>query len=156
MSIPTIAEICDAVDIQIGEVLVTAGDLVRSESYDELSEGINDENVLQVYPESIDPVAAGSETHKRTLGGSGGPVIHEAITVFADYYARQRSHIDEDMATLVAGIQAVREELKNQDCPTPFGLENVGSFQWSGNRVIIEYAGVQFMAWRWTLVFEVF
>lgn len=156
MSIPTIAEICDAVDTYIGEELVTSHELIRSESYDELSEGIQDEQVLQIYPEQILPVSTESGTGMRTLGGYNDGVIHETIIITVRYFARQRSHIGDDMAVLVPGIEAIRNKLKAQTACPPFGLSNVGSFQWGGNLTTFDYGGALYIGWEWSLVFEVF
>jgi len=130
----TIAQICDAIDTTLGEVLVTAGVLVKSHSYDELEEGMQDQNTLQIYPEEEGPVSSGSETQQITLGSD--PFIDEEIVIHADYYARQRSHIGEDMAGLVAGIDKIRANLKGQNCPNPFDLTGIATFQWSWRRVM--------------------
>lgn len=152
----TIAEICDAIDTTLGEVLVTSGDLVRSESYDELNEGINDPKVLQIYPESEGTVDSFSgQTQQRTLGDD--PVIVEEIVIIADFYAKQRSNIGEDMGALVSGIDAIRANLKTQHCPI-FGEEALREFQWSWERVVFEYGApeLKYIGARFTLTFRVY
>jgi hypothetical protein len=152
----TIAQICDAIDSTLGATLVASGDLVRSDSYDELREGMNDENILQIYPEEETPVSTGSATQKLTF--SDAPYVDEEIVINADYYARQRSHIGEDMGQLVSGIDAIRANLKGQNCPNPFGLTGIANFQWSWTRVVFDYGGpeLKYMGARFRLVLRTF
>ena len=152
----TVAQMCDAIDTTLGEVLVTSGDLIRSDSYDELREGMNDENILQIYPEEQSPVSVGSETQKLTFTDT--PFIDEEIVIHADYYAQQRAHIGEDMAQLVGGIDAIRANLKTQNCPNPFGLTGIANFQWSWRRVVFEYGGpeLRYIGARFRLVLRTY
>lgn len=152
----TVAQICDAIDATLGEVLVASGDLVVSQNYDELTEGMNDERVLQIYPEEQSPVSIGSGTQKLTF--SSAPYIDEEIIINADYYARQRSHMGEDMAQLVSGIDAIRANLKTQNCPNPFSLTGIATFQWSWRRVVFEYGGpeLRYIGARFRLVLRTF
>lgn len=133
----TVAQICDAIDTSLGAALVTAGILIKSLSYNEIEEGVNDPNTLQVYPEEQLTVSSGSATQKLTLTDT--PYIIEEIVIHADYYARPRSNIGEDMAGLVAGIDAIRANLKGQNCPNPFDLTGIANFQWSWQRVVFTY-----------------
>lgn len=139
----TYAEICDA----ITATLAVAPSIARAMSYDELTEGMQDQPAFQVYPEGCDPVAARSETHVTTLRGG---VIQETHTIHVDYYARQRSHIGEDMAVLVEGVDEIVPILEGETCP-PFGLSGIKNFQWSWNRVVFDYGGVMYMGARFTL-----
>ncbi len=152
----TFHAILDAIETTLSAALT----ITRSQTFDELTEGINsaDTPLLQVYPEALEPnVSAGSQTDKLTLGGDP-PVRREVYVVFADYYARQRSHIGEDMGALVGGIDAMTTVLEAQTCKNPFGLDegNVRSFQWGWRRVVFEYAGAQFIGARCTITLEVF
>jgi hypothetical protein len=152
----TVAQICDAVDDTLGQVLVASGDLLVSQSYDEMTESVPDDKLLQIYPEEQLQTSVGSETQKMTLGSD--PYIDEEIVINVDYYARQRSHIGEDMAQLVSGIDAIRANLKTQNCPNPFGLTGLATFQWSWRRVIFEYGGPEqkYMGARFRLVLRTF
>ena len=152
----TLHTIIDAVET----TLSTAVTIIRSQTFDKLTEGINsaDTPLLQVYPEAFDGnMSAGSETDKLTLQGNP-PVRRGRYTIIADYYPRQRSHIDEDMAAVVAGLDAMTNVLEAQVCKTPFGIPkgNVRSFQWNWRRVVFEYAGAMYLGFRFTLVLEVF
>lgn len=152
----TIRQICDAINDTLGAVLVASGDLTDSQNFDELTEGINDEKILQIYPEEESPVSVGSETQKLTFGST--PFIDEEIVIFADFYTRQRSHIGEDMDLLVSGIDAIRANLKTQNCPNPFSLTGIANFQWSWRRVVFEYAGpeLRYIGARFRLVLRTF
>lgn len=152
----TIKQICDAIDATLGQVLVSSGDLVDSQNFDELTEGINDERLLQIYPEEQTSVSVGSGTQKLTFGST--PFIDEEIVIHCDYYARQRSHIGEDMAQLVSGIDAIRANLKTQNCPNPFDLTGIANFQWSWNRVTFDYGApeLKYIGARFRLVLRIF
>ena len=153
----TIKQICDAIDATLGEVLVASGDLIRSDNFNELTEGMNDERVLQIYPESESPVSFGSSgTAKKTL--TSAPYIDEEIVILVDYYARQRSHLGEDMKQLVSGIDAIRANLKTQNCPNPFDLTGIANFQWSWQRTLFEYGGpeLRYVGARFRLVLRTY
>ena len=138
----TIAQICDAV----AATLATAVDYAYS--YDELTEGINDQGVLEVYWEAFNADPAG-RTDRTSFQGA---TRQTDITIHADYYARQRSHIAEDMAKLTAGIDAIWDVLEAQDTKPYFGLEGIRAFAWSATRVTFQradpstpYAGARFV-----------
>jgi hypothetical protein len=152
----TIKQICDAIDTTLGQALIASGDLTDSQNFNELTEGINDERILQIYPEEQTPVSMGSATQKITFGST--PFIDEEIVIFCDYYGRQRSHIGEDMAQLVSGIDVIRANLKTQNCPNPFALTGIANFQWSWNRVVFEYGGpeLKYIGARFRLVLRTF
>lgn len=141
----TLNQIVDAVET----TLSTATTLVRSQSYDELTEGIQpaDCPLLQVYWESLSPVSTDSGTDRRSFGGGGGientPLRDKAIVIHADYYARPRSHIAEDMQAVVDGADALIDVLETQDTTPFFGLEGIKSFQWQATRVTFVYGDPQ-------------
>lgn len=151
-----LTEICDAIDTNLGEVLVASGDLVRSDNYDELTEGMNDPRVLQIYPESEAPVSTDSQTQRRTFGDD--PVIDETILIHADFYAKQRSNLGDDMIILLNGIDVIRDELKKQNCPRPFGLNAIQNFQWRWERTIFDYGApeLRYVGARFFLTFRVY
>jgi hypothetical protein len=154
----TVKECCDAIHTDLGQALVAAGALVRSQNAasdhvlnDGLTEGINDERVLQVYPEERPPVSVGSGTVKITLAGNRD----KELIVFVDYYTRQRVHIGEDMALLVTGINAIEENLDAQACPY-FEQSKIRSFQYSWQRVIFDYGGVSYVGARFRLTLRTY
>ncbi|NIP86511.1 MAG: hypothetical protein GTO03_13470 [Planctomycetales bacterium] len=142
----TLAQIIDAVE----DTLDGATTVVRSQSYDELTEGVHpaDMPLLQVYPEANLGVDAGGGTSDRfTFGGKGGdentPLRQKEYAIHADYYAQQRSHIGEDMSALVDGIDAMETVLESQDVKNYFGLAGIRSFTWSWSRVTFVYGDPQ-------------
>lgn len=145
----TYAQMCDAVEAYLA---ANCPSLVRSQSYDELTEGIHDEPLQQVYPESGDIVSTDSGTQTHTFRGG---VVQSVHIIHVDYYARQRSHIGEDMAALVDGVDEIYTALEAAGCP-PFGLDGIKNFQWSWQRVAFEYGGVFYMGARFTLRLRVF
>jgi hypothetical protein len=154
----TVKDCCDAIHTDLGQALVASGALVRSQNAasdqalnDGLTEGINDERVLQVYPEERIPVSVGSGTVKITLAGNRD----KELVVFADYYTRQRAHIGEDMALLVTGIDAIEENLDAQACPY-FEQSKIRSFQYSWQRVIFDYGGVSYVGARFRLTLRTY
>lgn len=152
----TYAQMCDAIEGYLAAGM-TAAVLLRSQSYDELSEGMQDSPTLQVYPEGCEPVSFGSETQTFTFKAG---VIQEVHIIHADYYAKQRSHLGEDMAALVDGIDEIVELLEETSgdtagCP-PFGLDGLKTFTWSWRRVVFDYGGVLYMGARFTINLRTF
>lgn len=139
----TLAQIVDAIEDTLDE----ATTLVRSQSYDELTEGIHDLPLLQVYPETQTGVSVGAETDRMTFGGAGGeedtPARDKEYIIHADYYARQRSHIGEDMAALVNGIDAMENVLEAVNVKPYFSLEGIKAFSWFWTRVAFQYGDPQ-------------
>ena len=126
-----IADICNAVE----STLSAAAGLARSQSYNELTEGMNDTPTLQVYPESgAQDIGTAND---RTTFKAG--VQQEEIVVNADVYVRQRSQIAEDMGALVTQLDAIRTVLKAQKEGDHFGLVGIRQFSWTWQRVIFEY-----------------
>lgn len=137
----------DIVD-SIEDTLSAAASLARSQSYDELSEGMQDYPTLQVWPGENPGTSLGSETHKKTLRFSSG-IGHSVkeYVIYADLFARQRSHVAEDMAQLVETITDLEDILDTQSCP-PFGNDNIMDFKWRWEHVTFDYGGVLFAGAR--------
>ena len=148
----TLAQICDAIEA----TLATATTVKRSQSHDELTEGIHDTPMLQVYPENGRQDAGEGSTDRFTFGGGGNPVRQTELTIHADYYARQRSHIGQDMEALVDGIDAITNVLEGQDQKNYFGLAGIQAFSWRWDRVVFIYAGVNYIGARFMLTVRVF
>ena len=131
--------------------LSAAASLERSQSYDELTEGMQDYPTLQVYPSANTGGSWDSQTHRLTFGGPvpAGGVVRKHVsvkeyTIHADLYARQRSHIGEDMAQLVDTINELEDILDTQEYPL-FGRTDLYSFRWSWAQVTWDYAGVMYL-----------
>ncbi len=150
MTAISIAQICNAVE----STLSTAAGLVRTQSYDELTEGMQDAPTLQVYPESglQDPMGNAD----RTTFKAG--VRQTELVVHADLYARQRSNLGEDMAKLVTVLDQLITILEAQDTKPYFGLTGIKAFAWSWSRVIFQYGdpGQSFMGARFILRLRIF
>jgi len=144
----TIAQICDAIET----TLATATTSPKTESYDELSEGLQDMPLLQVYWEASMQSPPGGTDRYTFQGG----VRQSWITIHADYYAQQRSHLGEDMEALVDGIDALTDVLEGQDLKPYFGLEGIKAFSWEATRVTFDYAGVLYIAARFVIQVRVF
>lgn len=147
----TLAQICDAVTTTLGE----ATGLDFTQSYDELTEGMNDTPTLQVYPQSLnqDPTTAGTD---RTTFQAG--VRQTNIVIHADLYAVRRSHIGENMGALLPLIDAIVTILEAQDTKPYFGLVGLKAFTWSGERLNFDYGdpAQTYVGMRFTLTFRVF
>lgn len=146
----TLPQILDAIEA----TLSTAPTLARSMSYDELTEGINDTPLLQVYPESgdQDPTTATDRTTFRA------GVRQTNLTINCDYYAQQRKHIGEDMAALVDGIDAMTAIFEAQDTKPYFSLVGIKAFHWSWQRIIFNYGdpNINYIGARFTLTIRIF
>lgn len=151
MTTITLAQIMDAVEA----TLATAPTLARSQSFDDLSEGINDTPLLQVYPESWTQDAVHTGTDRTTFQGK---VRQTEFVVNVDYYAQQRKHIGEDMAELVAGADALIAIFEAQDKKPYFGLMGIQAFHWIAQRVTFEYGdpAIKYVGYRVTLTVRVF
>ena len=148
MATVTLADILDAIE----DTLDASAEVKRSQSYDQLTESISDLPLLQVYPE--DGIQDALNTADRTT--FGGCIRHTRYTVNVDYYARQRSHIGEDMAQLVDGIDSLTDIFEAQNSKPYFGLDGIQAFHWSWRRVTIDYAGVSYVGARFALEVRVY
>lgn len=117
----TIAQICDAIE----STLSTAISGSRMQSYNELTEGMNDNNTLQVYPESGRQDATTGNAQKTF----GGEIRVTELIFHVDYYCKQRAHLGEDMRRLVNGIDNIITTLEaQQNTNDYFGLAGIKSF----------------------------
>ena len=153
----TLHQICDAIET----TLSTATGLAVSETFDELTEGIHDRALLQVYPEScaVDATTGAAARNDRTTAQRGVAVTE--FVFHADVYAQQRTSIGEDMAALVPLIDAITARLEAQTRSPLFGLVLGGvniikSFKWSWSRVVFEYAEAKYMGARFVITVRVF
>jgi len=115
---------------------------VQSQTYDQLTEGIPETPLLQVYPQSGQPERVETYTKFRV----------ERLVVYADLYARQRSNMRDDMAKVVEMAQAMLVIIRAEDVGhTNFGVTGIHSWDWSWERVQfdygdtkVKYAGIRF------------
>ena len=145
----TLGQIVDAIESTLDD----ATTLVRSQSYDELTEGIHDTPLLQVYPQSGSQDPSG--TADRTTFSAG--VRQTEVIVHADYYAAERgAGIGEEMARLVDGIDAMTNVIEGQDEKPYFGLTGIKGFSWRWDRVTFDYGGVNYVGARFMITLRVF
>ena len=152
MGILTIAEICDAIDTTLG----AATGISRSQSYDELTEGVHagDLPLLQIYPDSGEAdIESGTDRSTFRAG-----IRQTQFIIVADLYARQRSHIGEDMHALVDSIDAIIAVLEAQDTKDYFGQDGIQAFRWRFERVTFMYGDPQipYVGARFYLTIRVF
>lgn len=146
----------DALVDAIETTLSAAASLVRSQTYDELTEGIHEYPMLQVYPAGNTGTSWGSETDRYTfrgpIAGTATTMYHsiKEYTIYADVYARQRAHIDEDMGKMVTTVNEIEDILDMQPCP-PFGRSEIFSFRWSWDHVTFDYGGVMYVGARFVI-----
>jgi len=147
----TLAQICNAIQA----TLSAATGLTYTQSYDDLTEGVQDMPMLQVYWDSLsqDPGALVKGTERTTFKGG---TRQTEIVVLADLYARQRAHIGEDMGALLPLIDAIQNVLEQQDTKPYFSLDGLKAFKWIAQRVIFEYGDKKFMGARFTITVRVF
>lgn len=148
MAVYTLDELVDGIkDILSVASALTFAEGGRSQTYDELTEGMQQTPTLQVYPEENLGTDFTGNTSKATLSGKHS---FKEYIIIADYYANQRTDIGQDMGRLVTGINQLEDILDTQGCP-PFGLDFITSFRWSWKRVIFDYAGADFVGARFRL-----
>lgn len=126
---------------------------VRVDTMEAMTEGINDYPLLHVYPELIEGDISSEGTNRSTFRGG---VQQVQLIINVDVFARQRSHMAEDMVALVAISDNVVSCLQDQETKPFFGVEGLQAFQWRGERVTFEYADTAFVGMRFQLTFRIF
>jgi len=150
----TVHQLCDAIET----TLSTATGLQVHQTFDEITEGVHDRALLQVYPQSCTGVDSVNRNDRTTFNRG---VAQTEFVFHADVYAQQRAHIGEDMAALIPLIDAITVRLEAQQNTPLFGLTVSGvapikSFRWSWERVLFEYAEAKHMGVRFTITVRVF
>ncbi len=126
-----ITQLIDAVANTLG----VASLLERSDSYDELREGMQDAPVIQVYADAANQDPGGGTDRTTFKAGTR----QTNLVIFVDLYARQRSHIGEDMAAVYNTLDELAEIIESQDTKPYFSDEAIKAFAWSWQRVMFEY-----------------
>lgn len=148
----TIAQICDAIETTLG----AAASIETTESYDELSDGVQsaDTPLLQVYWENTE-CADDSGTDRTSFQGG---VRVKAFLFHADLLARQRAHIADDMKKVTEVAEEIQDILEGpaQSTKPYLGLDGIKAFRWRAERVQITYAGAPFMGARFMIWIWVF
>lgn len=160
MAIVTVGEICDAV----ATTLSTTAGIARTQSYNELTEGMNTLPTLQVYPESWE-LSSGSETDRFAMVDAATGVPGHRLTemvLHLDLYARQRSQLAEDWGLAVDLASALHDKLDEEgSCPL-FAQTGIRSMHWTADRVMFEYGSdaqgrpLRYVGFRFALTVRIF
>jgi hypothetical protein len=148
----TLTDICNGMAAHLG----TAVGLVETQSFDDLSDGMHDECVLQIYPDDgeLDPT---SQTDRTTFGPK--PMRQSQFNVTVDLYVRQRRSIGEDMGRLVPMIDAMIDVMQtacNFTDAVPFGVAGIKAVHWRWRRVLFTYASIDYIGARFTVTLRIF
>lgn len=138
----TLAQIVNAVETTLSD----ATGLTYTQSYDELSEGIADTPLLQVYWESIDQDATAKGDRSTFRAG----VRQSEILVHADLYAAPRAHLGENMSDNLDLVDAIIDELEENQTQF-FGLSGIQGMHWSARRVTFNYDSAAYVGSRFEI-----
>lgn len=155
----TLPEIVDAVADKLRlATVIMPGELVARaftvQSYDELTEAIQDIPAIQVFLDGI-TVDSNTTTDRHTMRvGTQKSTLSLVVRTFA----RQRSNVNDDMAAVLACWDAVEATLEqvSLDCQPFFGLEAIRSFHWTAAPMLYDYGRVLYVGIEHTLTLEVF
>lgn len=153
----TLMDICDGIAATFdGELVVlnagTAAVPIIAQSYDELTEGLQNTPTLQVYP-STGITDYSTDTDRMTFKGKVKGTEYE-INVWA--FARPRSHVGEDMEACVRLWDALETILENITCDY-FGIPSVGNIAWQiGPMQSLEYGGAAYVCFVLTITVRFF
>lgn len=143
----TVKALTTAVRNTLATATVIADDQGVAHDVTQMKEGMPDRHTLQVYPTEGQTNVTGN-TDRASFGAE---VRHTETIIHADYYARQRSHLGEDLTAMVDGIDALIAVLETQKRAPLFGESDIKSFRWRWEYVTfvygdpeVKYAGVRF------------
>ena len=136
------------VNTSIEDTLAAAAGLVRSQDLADLTENIpsGDMPLIQVLPTTWNG-AAFSDTHTKSFGGRGTNTTPFqpktwTYTVFVYVAPVAGAKFSEVMVKLVTIAAAIQDIIDEQTVEPLFGNEAIKSFQYSAERGIIPYSGV--------------
>jgi hypothetical protein len=154
MAIVTVGAICDAVALDLS----TTTGIARTQSYNQLTEGMNTLPTLLVYPEFWE-VSAGSETDRFSFvdAATGIPGHRQTeMLLHLDLYARLRSQLNEDWGEAVDLASALHDKLDEQGACPHFALAGIRTFHWTAQRVVFVYAQTEYTGFRFLLTVRIF
>lgn len=133
----TIGQIADAIVATLG----AASSIRRTQSYDELSEGMppGDLPLLQVYWQDWTMEVPG-DTDRTTF--VGGMRTHE-LTFHADLYAAQLGNIDENFEQMHDTVEELIQIFEEQDVKPYFGLDGIQAWSVTADRATFPYEGTE-------------
>lgn len=141
-----------AINTAITDTLANASGLTFTQDFDELTEGIVQVPLLQVYWNSTE-----TDTFAQSDRTTFGKGVAQSLFVFhADLYAAQRMDIGQDMAALLPIVDAIHTVMDSQ-VSNLFGLSTIKTLeQWRADQVTFEYAGFEFVGARFVIPIRVF
>jgi len=139
------------INTAITNALATATGLTYHQDVSELTEGIQDLPVLQVYWQSSAPANTESDRFTSSIG------VAQIDHVFhADLYAHQRSDISTDMAALFPLVDAVIDRLQAQQHQNFFSLAGVKGFAWRIERLQFQTGDALYIGARFVITIRIF
>jgi hypothetical protein len=149
----TIAQINSAIHDTFANNLTT---IDYTQDYDNLTEGLANTPLLQVYWNTLNPVSEGSSTDRRTFSGGSKPIRTKRYLFNVDLYLDPRSDIDRNFSQMLPIVDEINDILEEQDEQPYFGLAGIQSYTWSCQRGNIEYAQVLYPVVQWVIEIYVF
>lgn len=157
MATVTHLAICDGIRTTLG----AAAGIKRIQSVDEITESIpeGDMPLLMTYVQSWG-ADTGGDTQKSSFGSS--PLIQSSPVYVADVYIPSKGSIAESFGVLVTIADQCDLLIEAQVGITLFGVLDsasnaaIKSFSWSGERVTLEYADVNYPGIRYTFTMSIF
>ena len=145
----TLTQICQAIETTLAPAIT------YTQTASELKDGMNDQPILQVYPNSGTSLAGTQQNDRTTFRAD---LRQAEIVIYADLYATPRSEIGEDFAVLLPLIDAVINEIEKQDTKPYFGLVGIKGFYWGWQQVILIYndPAQPFLGARFTFTLRVY
>jgi len=140
-----LSDLCDGIETALAAV---SG--IHTQSYDELTEGIQNWPMLQVYPARGELRA---ETGQHTFRGI---VRINDITIHADVYVQPRVNLATDMAAVVDLHDAITDVLDLQKTGSPFDVTGTKAFTYSWEYASYDYANQGFVGIRYVLQFVIY
>ena len=162
----SIMDICDGIAATFNGTVVTLNVgapavAVIAQSYDQITEGLQNTPTVQVLPDDS-LVDAATDTDRTTFKGC---IKHGTYRFSVTGYARQRSHVGEDMEASIRlwdALEFILEE-EGTDCTaasgtcTFFGVPQIKGIAWTGRgRVALVYGGAEYIGCEITIDVEVF
>ena len=133
--------------------------IARVYNYNEIPDSIPnmDLPLFMVYPNLLSPFSGSSETQTFSFMGDSSKRVTIRDWVFvADLFVKQRAIFSESLALLATHVQSTLDVLDNQPGNAPFGTPAIKSFQYEGERVVINYSEADYDAMRFTITVRIF
>ena len=129
-----------------------------TQDYDDLTEGLANTPLVQVYWDALTTVSTGSSTDRRTFGGDSNkkPVRSKTFIFHVDLYCDPRAHLDSMFVQMLPIVDEINNILEDQDQKPYFGLSGIQSYTFDATRTNIDYAGTNYPVVQWNIEIGVF